>query len=292
MRCWRYAAPSIMARSIGYSSGIDGAYEKRKNHRMLLVLKTADERTRTFFTETYPSMGRDAANPIISRINAFTRREAVRNILCQPGKSFNFRHAMDEAKIILFNLSDGILGEQASQLLGQIIISKIQLAAMSRADTPKAQRHPFYLYLDEFQTFTGVTETSYSRILSRARKYGLGLILAHQQTGQISEKLLKEIFGNVTTFISFSVSSDDARKLSKEYAFEVGQDVDFVPPGEFIRLQTGRALGKIGKTVFPLETYLLPTRVAGIFVRKYTLRRYAFFFKEIEVRSVEFSTPR
>jgi hypothetical protein len=223
------------------------------------VLKTADERTRTFFTETYPTMGRDSANPIISRINAFTRREAVRNILCQPGKSFNFRHAMDEAKIILFNLSDGILGEQASQLLGQIIISKIQLAAMSRADTPKAKRHPFYLYLDEFQTFTGVAETSYSRILSRARKYALGLILAHQQTGQISQNLLKEIFGNVTTFISFSVSSEDARKLSQEYAYEAGGDVEFVPPGDFIRLQTGHAIGKIGKTVFPFETFLLPT---------------------------------
>jgi hypothetical protein len=85
------------------------------------VLRTADKRVRTFFTETYPSMDRNAASPIISRINAFTRREAIRNLLCQPGNSFNFRHAMDEAKILLFNLSDGILGEQSSQLLGQII---------------------------------------------------------------------------------------------------------------------------------------------------------------------------
>jgi TraM recognition site of TraD and TraG len=143
--------------------------------------------------------------------------------------------------------------------LGQIIISKLQLAAMSRVDTPAAERRPFYLYLDEFQTFTGVAETSYEKILSRARKYKLGLVLAHQQTGQISQKLLKEIFGNVTTFISFSVSHDDATKLSNEYAIDVGAQVEYLDPGEFIRLKTGEAIGKIGKTVFPLRTILLPT---------------------------------
>jgi hypothetical protein len=223
------------------------------------VLKTASERVRFFFEEEYPTMDRNAAQPVTSRINAFTSRDAVRNMLCQPKTSFNFRHAMDEGKIMLFNLSDGILGESGSQLLGQIIISKLQLAAMSRADTPKALRHPFHLYLDEFQTFTGVAETSYSAILSRARKYKLGLVLAHQQTGQISEKLLKEIFGNVFTLIAFSVSSEDARKLSAEYAYDAGLAVEFVEHGEFIRLQTGHAIGKIGKTVFPLQTILLPT---------------------------------
>ena len=86
-------------------------YERRKD-----VLRSADERTRIFFEDSYPSMDRNAAAPVITRINSFTRRESVRSLLCQPGKSFNFRHAMDEGKILLFNLSDGILGEQASQL--------------------------------------------------------------------------------------------------------------------------------------------------------------------------------
>lgn len=165
---------------------------------------------------------------------------------------------MDEGKIVLFNLSDGILGEQASQLLGQFIISKIQLAAMSRVDTPAALRRPFYLYLDEFQTFTGVAETSYEKILSRARKYKLGLVLAHQQTGQVSQKLIKEIFGNVTTFMTFNVSHDDAMKLSHEYTYEEGVSMQSVPSGEFLRLKTGEAIAKIGRTVLPLETYLLP----------------------------------
>jgi hypothetical protein len=223
------------------------------------VLKSADERTRLFFDETYPTMDRNAATPVLTRLSAFTRRENVRNILCRTGKSFNFRRAMDDGKIILFNLSDGILGEQASQLLGQIIISKLQLAAMSRADTPKAQRHPFYLYLDEFQTFTGVSEASYSAILSRARKYKLSLCLAHQQTGQISLKLLKDIFGNVLTLVSFNVSHDDAEKLSAEFTYQEGIEVKHIPSSRFLRLQTGEAICKIGKTVFPMQTFYLPS---------------------------------
>jgi hypothetical protein len=122
-----------------------------------------------------------------------------------------------------------------------------------------ASRRPFYLYLDEFQTFTGAAETSYANILSRARKYKLGLVIAHQQTGQISQKLLKEIFGNVTTFIAFNVSSEDATKLSQEYIFEYGAIMDVVPAEEFLRLKTGQAIAKIDRTVFPIETYLLPT---------------------------------
>ena len=86
--------------------------------------------------------------------------------------------------------------------MGQLIVSKIQLAAMSRMDVPKAARRPFYLYMDEFQTFTGVNETSYEKMLSRARKYELCLILAHQQTGQIPKLLMREILGNVSTLIA------------------------------------------------------------------------------------------
>lgn len=222
------------------------------------VLRYSDEKTRTFFEETYPSMDKNAANPVLSRISAFTRREVIRNILCQPGRSFNFREAMDDGKVLLFNLSDGILGASASQLLGQIVISQLQLAAMSRADTPKAKRHPFYLYLDEFQTFTGVSEASYDLILSRARKYKLGLVLAHQQTGQISLELLKQIFGNVFTFIAFNISHDDATKLSHEFAYDYGDTVEYTGVGEFLRLRTGEAIGKIGRTVFPLSTLLAP----------------------------------
>ena len=96
-------------------------------------------------------------------------------------------------------------------------------------------------------------------MLSRARKYKVSLTLAHQNTAQIPQDLLKEIFGNVTTFITFNVSSEDARKLSQEYAYDVGGEVAFVDPGRFIRLRTGHALCKIDRTIFGLETFLLPT---------------------------------
>jgi hypothetical protein len=224
--------------------------------RQEIINTTTDEQTAYFFEKTYPSYPKDSHLPITTRIGRLIRPRIVRTLLCQPGKSFNFREAMDEGKILLFNLSDGVLGEQTSQLLGQLIVSKIQMAVMSRVDTPAAARRPFYLYLDEFQTFTGVAETSYEKILSRARKYSLGLCLAHQQTGQLSNSLMQEILGNVSTIIAFNVSSADATKLSKEFVVEMGAEVEQVPSEELLRLKVGEALGKIGKTVIPFKTWL------------------------------------
>jgi hypothetical protein len=132
----------------------------------------------------------------------------------------------------------------------------MQMAVMNRADTPAAARRPFYLYLDEFQTFTGVAETSYEKLLSRARKYRLGLVLAHQQTGQLSRDLLREILGNVTTLLAFTVSHEDAVRFSKEFIVDMGMESEYLPPEELLRLKVGEAWGKIGKTVFPLRTAL------------------------------------
>jgi hypothetical protein len=227
--------------------------------RNQIVRTTEDEQTRRFFEKTYPSFPKDAALPIINRLSPLLRPRVIRNLLCNTGESFNFRHAMDNGKILLFNLSDGFLGEEASQLLGQFIVSKIQLAVMSRANTPIAKRRPFYFYLDEFQTFTGINELSYSNILSRARKYKMGLCLAHQHTNQIPQNLLRDIFGNVIAFIAFNVSSDDAERLAREYVIETGNTMKRIDPNEFLRLRTGQALCKVDRTVFPLETYLLPS---------------------------------
>jgi hypothetical protein len=165
---------------------------------------------------------------------------------------------MDEGKILLFNLSDGLIGQQTAELLGQLIVSKLQLAAMSRMDIPKAARRPFYLYMDEFQTFTGVNETSYEKMLSRARKYELCLTLAHQQSGQIPKLLMREILGNVSTMIAFNISHVDATMFNQEFALDMNGRVEYIPPEEFITLKVGEAWGKIGKTVFPLKTSLAP----------------------------------
>jgi hypothetical protein len=221
--------------------------------RNQIIRNTKDEQTRYFFAETYPNYSKDAHLPITTRIGKLVRPRIIRSLLCQPGRSFNFRNAMDEGKILLFNLSDGLLGEQTAQLLGQLIVSKLQMAVMSRADTHAAARRPFYLYLDEFQAFTGVNQSSYEKLLSRARKYKLGLILAHQQTGQFSNDLLREILGNVSTILTFNVSHADATKLCKEYILE---ETEYLPPEALLRLKVGEAWGKIGKSVFLLKTKL------------------------------------
>lgn len=209
-----------------------------------------------FWRDVYPNYPKDAHLPVTSRLSRLLRPKTVRNVLCCPYSSFNFREAMDEGKILLFNLSDGILGETNSQLLGQLIVSKFQMATMSRADIPKNERRPFYLYIDEFQTFTGIAGTSYEKILSRARKYRLCLTLAHQQTGQIPNDLLREIFGNVSTMISFNVSFEDASRLAKEFVTEYNGEVVNIPKEEFLRLNVGEAYCKIGRHSFFMNTYL------------------------------------
>jgi len=225
------------------------------------VIKTSkDLQTVHFFKDTYPQMPKDAHLPIINRLGRIIRPRVVRNCLCQPKGSLNFRKAMDEGKILLFNLSDGILGETTSQLLGQLIVSKFQMATMSRADTPKYQRKPFYLYIDEFQTFTSTAATSYEKILSRARKYKLSLILAHQQTGQIPLELLKEIFGNVSTIISFQLSQNDASKLAKEFISEYDGEIISLKPEDLLNLKVGQAYCRIGQTSFLMHTKLADQR--------------------------------
>jgi hypothetical protein len=239
-----------------------------------VIRTTQDEQTRYFFESTYPSFPKDAHLPITTRINRLVRPRAVRTLLCQPGKSFHFREAMDEGKILLFNLADGILGEQTSQLLGQLIISKIQLATMSRMDTPAAMRVPFYLYLDEFQTFVGIAENSYATMLSRSRKYKCGLILSHQNTGQLTKHLLDDIFGNVTTFISFSVAYADAMRLSQQYIVNICGVKKPLPQEEFVDLKVGEAIGKIGQNVFKLSVPLVPQQPNHRFV-EFVLERSA-----------------
>jgi hypothetical protein len=221
------------------------------------IIKTSDDpQTVRFFRDTYPTYPKDASLPITTRIGRLTRPKLVRTLLCQQG-SLNFREAMDDGKILLFNLSDGLLGNQTSQLLGQLIVSKIQMAVMSRADTPAAARRPFYLYLDEFQTFTGVAETSYATLLSRARKYRLGLVLAHQQTGQLSLELLQEILGNVSTLIAFNISHTDATRFSHEFILDQHGEITTMNPGELLNLRTGEAIVKVGRSTFAMQTHLV-----------------------------------
>ncbi len=150
--------------------------------------------------------------PVMNKVNAFLSDDRIRQIFSSPKSSFNFREAMDQRKIILINLNKGKLKDSAD-LLGSLIMAKIQIAAFSRADSSRHKRTPFYLYIDEFQNFAG---DSFSVILSEARKYGLSLIMAHQTLSQISPELRSLILGNTGIQVYFRVNRQDAALLAKE----------------------------------------------------------------------------
>lgn len=157
----------------------------------------------------------EAIAPILNKVGAFTANPIIRNIIGQPKSTFNIREIMDSGKILIVNLSKGLLGEDNSSVLGSFLVTKIQLAAMSRSDIPDIKdRRPFYLYVDEFQNFA---TDSFATILSEARKYGLNLTVANQYTSQMSDTVRDAVFGNVGTMISFRVSADDAPVLSKQF---------------------------------------------------------------------------
>lgn len=222
------------------------------HYRSQVIAELRDEQTKAFWRDTYPTLPVNAHVPIISRLAPFIRPRRVRNILCRPEKGLDFREIMDSGKILLCNLSDGLLGEHASRLLGGFIMSQIQLATVSRADTPQRERRRFYVYLDEFQSFTAHSNVSYDKLLSRARKYRLPLILAHQQMGQLPPNLLKEVFGNVSTIVSFLVSRADAGVVAREFVRDDAPDKKTVAPEELVTLDVGEAFIKIGTLAFSL----------------------------------------
>ena len=159
--------------------------------------------------------------PVLNKVGAFTANPIIRNIIGQPKSSFDIRKIMDEGKILVVNLSKGLIGEDNAAILGAFLVTKVQLAAMSRSDIPDVKdRRPFYLYVDEFQNFA---TDSFAVILSEARKYGLNLTVANQYVSQMTDSVRDAVFGNVGTTISFRVSADDAPILVKQFepTFEV-----------------------------------------------------------------------
>jgi hypothetical protein len=151
---------------------------------------------------------------IVSKFGRFVTNKAMRNIIGQPQSAFDFRRAMDEQKIVLCNLSKGVIGEEDSKFLGLILVPKILTAAMSRQDAPMEQRPDFFLYVDEFQNFA---TQDFATILSEARKYRLNLTVANQYIGQIDEEVKNAVFGNVGSIMSFRIGVTDANFLQHEF---------------------------------------------------------------------------
>ena len=157
----------------------------------------------------------EAIAPVLNKVGAFVANPTIRNIIGQPKSTFNIRQIMDEGKILIVNLSKGLIGEDNAAILGAFLVTKIQLAAMSRSDIPNVEdRRPFYLYVDEFQNFA---TDSFAVILSEARKYGLNLTVANQYISQMTDNVRDAVFGNVGTMMSMRVSPEDAPVLAQQF---------------------------------------------------------------------------
>ncbi len=193
-----------------------------KEYRKNVIANITDSSVRSFWVDEYSKYtdryAQEATPAIQNKIGQFSSNALVRNVIGQPHSSFDIRKLMDERKIFLVNLSKGRIGEGNANLLGNMLITKIYLAAMSRADAAPREMKvlpPFYLFVDEFQNFAN---RSFADILSEARKYKLALTIAHQYVEQMDEEVRAAVFGNVGTMMTFRVGAYDAEVLEKEFA--------------------------------------------------------------------------
>jgi energy-coupling factor transporter ATP-binding protein EcfA2 len=193
-----------------------------KEYRKEVVSHVQDPSVKTFWTKEFANyterQAAEAVPAIQNKVGQFTANPIIRNMIGQPKSSFDIREAMDSRKILIINLSKGKIGDDNMKLLGGLLVTKIYLAAMSRADVDDRTLKilpNFYLFVDEFQNFANA---SFADILSEARKYKLNLTIAHQYVEQMEEKVRAAVFGNVGTMITFRIGATDAEILEKEYA--------------------------------------------------------------------------
>jgi len=191
------------------------------------VKKVTNPVVKSFWQHEYSNTGERERQEMIpyfsSKFGPFITNTIMRNTIGQTKSAFDFREIMDSGKILLVKLSKGKIGDLNTQLLGLVMVARIQMAAMSRADMPESERKDFYLYVDEFQNFA---TDSFCSILSEARKYHLCLVMAHQYINQLvttkfgvtSSQIRDAVFGNVGSLSAFKVGADDAEYLAKEFS--------------------------------------------------------------------------
>jgi hypothetical protein len=230
-----------------------------KRFRDRVVDKLEDPNLVHFWKEEFDKMPdrlqKEAISPIQNKVGQFVLSPLIRGIIGQPKGSFSIEEIMDDGKIFLANLSQGRIGEDNANLLGAMLITKIQLAAMHRVDIREQERRDFYLYVDEFQNFA---TTSFIKILSEARKYRLNLMLANQYMAQVDEDVQKAILGNIGTMISFTAGAEDAQILHQEFS-EVFSQNDLV---NLSRYQIAIKLTIRGQSNRPFLAHTLPLPVS------------------------------
>ncbi len=230
-----------------------------KKFRDKVVEKLEDKVLNDFWNKEFNKMPdrlrEEAINPILNKVGQFVTSPLIRGLIGQPKSTVDLERIMNEGKVIILNLSQGRLGEDNAALLGAMLITKIQLAAMNRVNIPEEQRRDFYLFVDEFQNFA---TRAFIKILSEARKYRLNLCLANQYMAQIDEDVQKAILGNAATLISFLVGAEDAHILEREFG-GVYTEQDLVGLSNF-QIVTKLAVDNL--TSRPFFAYTLPLPVS------------------------------
>ncbi|MEK7203701.1 MAG: type IV secretion system DNA-binding domain-containing protein [Patescibacteria group bacterium] len=269
-----------------------------KDFRKYIVSNIKDPVVRSFWVTEYeswePRFRNEAIVPIQNKVGQFLATKMIRNIVGQSKSTLDIESIIENRKILLANVSKGLIGEDNSALLGAMLITKIQLTAMERVRTPLEKRHPFFLYVDEVQNFA---TDAFATILSEARKYGLGLILSHQYIGQLitqtSTRVRDAIFGNVGTMISFRVGATDAEFLEVQFAPEIISQ-DFVNlPNYNIYLKllvdgiSSRPFSALTLPPIPLESSIS----IKDFIIDSSRKKYSRPAKEVEEEIEKWSAP-
>jgi len=228
------------------------------DYRKRVVYELQDPILKNFWEKEFAKMPdrlkAEAISPIQNKVGQFVTSKMIRNILGKPKSSIDLEQIMNEGKILILNLSQGKLGEDNAALLGAMIITQIQLAAMNRSFVKEHERKDFFLYVDEFQNFA---TSSFIKILSEARKYRLSLTLANQYIEQLEEDVVHAIFGNVGTLMSFVVGARDAYVLTREFA-EIYTENDLVSLGKF-EIVMKLCIDNMTSAPFPAKTLPLPS---------------------------------
>lgn len=200
-----------------------------KEFRKEVVAGITDEQVRHFWTVEYGKLRYqftlDGVSPIANKLGAFLAHPVVRKAVCEPEKPLRFRKIMDEGQMLVVNLAKGRLGADISNVFGGMIVSNIAGAAYSRQDQPEEERRPFFLYVDEFHSFT---TSAFADMLSELRKYGVGLVLTTQHFARIELSVREAILGNVGTLISFRVGATDAALLARQFGDDPPKARDLV----------------------------------------------------------------
>ncbi len=226
-------------------------------YRKKVVSQLTDPVLKNFWEKEYAKMPdrlkAEAISPIQNKVGQFVTSKMIRNIIGKTKSSIDLENIMNEGKILILNLSQGKLGEDNTALLGAMIITQLQLAAMNRSFVKENERKDFFMYVDEFQNFA---TNSFIKILSEARKYRLSLTLANQYIEQLDEEIQRAIFGNVGTLVSFVVGARDAYVLSKEYG-EIYTENDLVSLGKY-EVVMKLSIDGMTSAPFPANTLPLP----------------------------------